>query len=479
MDRAANRVQLVQRGHAGLVRHDVLAALHCLDRERRAIPWNGRKHDEIDRPVVQQTLPIHFRHVRKAFAKTSQNARISGAGIVSDAYRSGLQQALGHVVNMAMVKSDRGEAGHFVSSPGEARTIFRRSQPRSTIRQAFIGRGENAMTDRIAVITGAGSGIGRASALALCKDGWSVALLGRRKDALEETAGLATGGKTLPIPTDVAEPDQVIAAFATVKEKFGRVDMLFNNAGGNVPSTNFGDFTWEMWRRVVAVNLDAMFMCANQAFRMMRDQTPRGGRIINNGSISAHVPRPGSVAYTSTKHGVTGLTKSIALDGREFDICSGQIDIGNAATPMTARSTNGQMQPYGQMAVEARMDVAHVGAAGGVHGQSAAGVQRSVRHDHGDQDAVHRARLSTCRDGEACSGSRVGHSRGRPLFSPFRHAKSTFRASSPRRRAAVCAGSIVREFVLSREFLTGPLPTAPIDSGRHNSRCHGRGSATL
>jgi NAD(P)-dependent dehydrogenase (short-subunit alcohol dehydrogenase family) len=217
------------------------------------------------------------------------------------------------------------------------------------------------MADRVAVITGAGSGIGRASALALCKDGWTVALLGRRKDALEETAGLATGGKTLPIPTDVTDPDQVIAAFATVKDKFGRVDMLFNNAGGNVPSTNFGDFTWEMWRRVVAVNLDAMFMCANQAFRMMRDQTPRGGRIINNGSISAHVPRPGSVAYTSTKHGVTGLTRSIALDGREFDICSGQIDIGNAATPMTSRSTNGQMQPYGQMAVEARMDVNDVG----------------------------------------------------------------------------------------------------------------------
>ena len=217
------------------------------------------------------------------------------------------------------------------------------------------------MTGRVAVITGSGSGIGRASALALLKDGWSVALLGRRKDALEETAGLAKGGKTLVLPTDVAEPDQVIAAFAAIREKFGRVDMLFNNAGGNVPSTNFGDMTFEMWRRVVAVNLDAMFMCANQAFRAMRDQTPRGGRIINNGSISAHVPRPGSVAYTSTKHGVTGLTKSIALDGRQFDICSGQVDIGNAATPMTARSTNGQMQPYGQMAIEPRMDVNHVG----------------------------------------------------------------------------------------------------------------------
>ena len=218
------------------------------------------------------------------------------------------------------------------------------------------------MTDRIAVITGAGSGIGRASALALCKDGWSVALLGRRAEALAETASLATGGKTLPVPTDVADPDQVAAAFAKIKETFGRVDMLFNNAGGNVPSTNFGDMTFEMWRRVVSVNFDAMFQCANQAFRIMRDQSPRGGRIINNGSISAHVPRPGSVAYTATKHGVTGLTRSIALDGREFDICSGQIDIGNAATPMTARSTNGQMQPYGHMAVEARMDVSHVGA---------------------------------------------------------------------------------------------------------------------
>ncbi len=218
------------------------------------------------------------------------------------------------------------------------------------------------MTDRVAVITGAGSGIGRASALALLKDNWSVALLGRRKDALEETASLATGGKTLAVPTDVSDPDQVVAAFAAIKAKFGRVDMLFNNAGGNVPSTNFGDMTFEMWRRVVSVNFDAMFQCANQAFRIMREQTPRGGRIINNGSISAHVPRPGSVAYTATKHGVTGLTRSIALDGREFDICSGQIDIGNAATPMTARSTNGQMQPYGQMAVEPRMDVDHVGA---------------------------------------------------------------------------------------------------------------------
>ncbi len=218
------------------------------------------------------------------------------------------------------------------------------------------------MADRVAVITGAGSGIGRASALALMAGGWSVALAGRRKEALEETAGMATGGRFLVAPTDVTDPGQVEALYGAIGEKFGRLDMLFNNAGGNVPSTNFGDFTWEMWTKVVAVNLNAMFLCANAAFRMMRDQSPQGGRIINNGSISAHVPRPGSAAYTTTKHAVTGLTRSIALDGRQYDICSGQIDIGNAATPMTARSTNGQMQPYGQMAVEARMDVDHVGA---------------------------------------------------------------------------------------------------------------------
>ena len=217
------------------------------------------------------------------------------------------------------------------------------------------------MADRIAVITGAGSGIGRASALELMNNGWSVALAGRRKEMLEETAGLKKAGKALVVPTDVTEPDQVAALFAKVKTEFGRLDMVFNNAGGGTPTTNFGDFTYEMWQRVVQVNLNAMFLCANAAFRMMRDQSPRGGRIINNGSISAHVPRVGSAAYTSTKHAVTGLTKSIALDGREFDICSCQIDIGNAATPMTARSTNGQMQPYGQMAVEPRMDVTHVG----------------------------------------------------------------------------------------------------------------------
>ena len=217
------------------------------------------------------------------------------------------------------------------------------------------------MADRIAVITGAGSGIGRSSALELCATGWSVALLGRRQDALEETAGLATGGRTLICPTDVSDPDAVAATFAKVLATYGRIDMLFNNAGGNVPMTNFGDMTWEAWKSVVDVNLNGMFLCANAAFRIMRDQKPMGGRIINNGSISAHNPRPGSSAYTTTKHAVTGLTKSIALDGRQFDIASSQIDIGNAATPMTAKSTNGQLQPYGGMAVEPRMDVTHVG----------------------------------------------------------------------------------------------------------------------
>jgi NAD(P)-dependent dehydrogenase (short-subunit alcohol dehydrogenase family) len=217
------------------------------------------------------------------------------------------------------------------------------------------------MADRFAVITGSGTGIGRSSALALMNDGWTVALAGRRKEMLEETASMKRAGNALVVPTDVTEPAQVDNLFAQVREKFGRTDMLFNNAGGGTPTTNFGDFTYEMWLRVVQVNLNAMFLCAHAAFRMMRDQQPRGGRIINNGSISAHVPRPGSVAYTSTKHAVTGLTKSIGLDGRQYDICSGQIDIGNAATPMTARSTNGQLQPYGEMAVEPRMDVDHVG----------------------------------------------------------------------------------------------------------------------
>ncbi len=219
------------------------------------------------------------------------------------------------------------------------------------------------MSGSIAVVTGAGSGVGRAAALALLKGGYRVALAGRRPEALEETAAMAPGGETLCVPTDVRDPDAVVALFAKVKDRWGRLDVLFNNAGGNVPSTNFGDFTWEQWQSVVAVNLNGMFLCASAAFRMMRDQNPQGGRIINNGSISAHVPRPGSVAYTSTKHAVTGLTKSIALDGRQFDIACSQIDIGNAATPMTARMARGVPQPDGSTRVEPTMDAAHVGNA--------------------------------------------------------------------------------------------------------------------
>jgi len=216
---------------------------------------------------------------------------------------------------------------------------------------------------KVAVVTGAGSGVGRAAALALLAAGWTVALAGRRVDALAETATLASGGTPIPVSTDVSDPDSVSALFARVRDTAGRLDLLFNNAGGNVPSTNFGDLTFEQWRRVVAVNLDGMFLCANAAFRLMREQSPMGGRIINNGSISAHAPRPGSAAYTATKHAVTGLTKSVALDGRPYDIACGQIDIGNAATPMTARMAGGVPQANGTMMPEPTMEVAHVGRA--------------------------------------------------------------------------------------------------------------------
>ncbi len=218
-------------------------------------------------------------------------------------------------------------------------------------------------TKKVALVTGSGSGVGRAAALGLLKEGWSVVLAGRRADALQETIGLAGehAAHAFAVPTDVTSPDSVGALFAAIAEKFGRLDVLFNNAGGNVPSTNFGDMTWEQWSSVVAVNLNGCFLVANAAFRMMRDQTPQGGRIINNGSISSHTPRPGSSAYTSTKHAITGLTKSIALDGRKYEIACGQIDIGNAATPMTARMARGVPQADGTMAVEPTMDVDQVG----------------------------------------------------------------------------------------------------------------------
>ena len=215
---------------------------------------------------------------------------------------------------------------------------------------------------RIAMVTGAGSGVGRTATLALLADGWSVVLAGRRQEALDETAALSAAvDRTLSVATDVTHPDQVAALFEAVRGRFGRLDLLFNNAGGNVPATNFGDLTWEQWTSVVAVNLNGCFLVANAAFRMMREQTPQGGRIINNGSISAHVPRPGSAAYTATKHAITGLTRSISLDGRGFDIACGQIDIGNAATPMTRRMANGVPQADGSVRVEPTMDVDAVG----------------------------------------------------------------------------------------------------------------------
>ncbi len=212
---------------------------------------------------------------------------------------------------------------------------------------------------RTALVTGAGGGIGRACALALAQDGFAVALAGRRREALEETAALA-GSAALVVPTDVADPASVAALYATLARKWGRLDVLFNNAGSGTPATSFGDLTDEQWDGVVAVNLSGAFRVARGAFRMMRDQRPQGGRIINNGSVSAHAPRPGSAPYTAAKHGVSGLTKTIALDGRAYGIACGQVDVGNAGTEMTARMAQGVPQANGAVAAEPVMDVANV-----------------------------------------------------------------------------------------------------------------------
>ncbi|MEU8528211.1 MULTISPECIES: SDR family oxidoreductase [Streptomyces] len=212
----------------------------------------------------------------------------------------------------------------------------------------------------IAVVTGAGSGIGRGVALALSAAGWTVALAGRRAEPLEETARQAAG-ETSVVPTDITDPAAVVALFATVRDRFGRVDLLFNNAGSFAGGgTPVEDLAYETWRQVVDVNLTGSFLCAQAAFRTMKEQSPQGGRIINNGSISAHVPRPHSVAYTATKHAMTGLTKSLSLDGRPYRIACGQIDIGNAATEMTARMQTGILQANGETAVEPVMDAADV-----------------------------------------------------------------------------------------------------------------------
>lgn len=218
---------------------------------------------------------------------------------------------------------------------------------------------------RIAVVTGAGSGIGRAATLALLADGWSVALAGRRRDALEETVAQAGehGGHCLPVPADITDAASVKALFATVKQRWGRLDLLFNNAGRGSPAVDFDEISDADWFGVVAANLNGAFLCARAAYAMMKAQDPKGGRIINNGSISAYAPRPGSAPYTATKHAISGLTKSISLDGRKHDIACGQIDVGNAATEMTERMTRGVPQADGRMMVEPRMDVAHVGRA--------------------------------------------------------------------------------------------------------------------
>jgi NAD(P)-dependent dehydrogenase (short-subunit alcohol dehydrogenase family) len=215
---------------------------------------------------------------------------------------------------------------------------------------------------KTALVTGAGSGIGRAVALTLQSTGYSVALAGRRRAELERTVSLAKpgGGAMLPIPTDIGQPDAVKALFARVAEAFGRLDVLFNNAGINAPAIPMEDLSYEQWSAVVAVNLTGAFLCAQEAIRIMKAQDPRGGRIINNGSISAHTPRPNSAAYTSTKHAITGLTKSLSLDCRKYDIACGQIDIGNAATEMTERMTAGVAQADGRTMVEPRMNVQHV-----------------------------------------------------------------------------------------------------------------------
>ena len=219
-----------------------------------------------------------------------------------------------------------------------------------------------ATQGKIAVVTGAGSGIGRASAHALLEAGWNVVLAGRRRDMLEETATLAgmSPPRTLVVPTDVRDPVQIAGLFAAVKNAYGHIDLLFNNAGISTRGIPFEELTYEQWSDVVAVNLTGSFLCAQHAFRMMKAQDPQGGRIINNGSVSAHVPRRNSTPYASTKHALTGLTRSISLDGREYNIACGQIDIGNAATTRNEDTARGRLQASGRVEAEARIDVRDV-----------------------------------------------------------------------------------------------------------------------
>ncbi len=219
--------------------------------------------------------------------------------------------------------------------------------------------------NKVAIVTGAGSGIGKTVALALLKDGYRVALAGRRKDPLEQTvkdAGSA-GALALVVPADVSNPESVRALFAKTREVFGRMDLLFNNAGVFPPGVPLEDLSFEQWKTAVDINLTGAFLCTQEAIKIMKSQVPRGGRIINNGSISAHAPRPNSAPYTATKHAITGLTKCTSLDGRKYDIACGQIDIGNAATEITSKMATGVPQANGTIAVEPLMDLSHVGSA--------------------------------------------------------------------------------------------------------------------
>jgi NAD(P)-dependent dehydrogenase (short-subunit alcohol dehydrogenase family) len=227
-----------------------------------------------------------------------------------------------------------------------------------TIQQSY-------MAHKIAIVTGAGSGIGRAVSIALLKEGYAVVLCGRRVDQLKETASAPDTGSAprRVIPTDVTQPDAVARLFAAVRDEFGRLDVLFNNAGIGAPGVDIDELTVEQWQSVVNVNLTGAFLCTREAFGLMKRQTPRGGRIINNGSISAYAPRPNSAPYTATKHAITGLTKSTSLDGRKYDIACSQIDIGNAATELTARMATGVPQANGEIMVEPRLDVEHVARA--------------------------------------------------------------------------------------------------------------------
>jgi NAD(P)-dependent dehydrogenase (short-subunit alcohol dehydrogenase family) len=217
-------------------------------------------------------------------------------------------------------------------------------------------------TKRVAIVTGAGTGIGKAAALALLKDGWNVALAGRRSEPLQAVAEQSgAGARALVVPTDVAQADAVRALFDATVQAWGRVDLLFNNAGVNAPGIPLEELSLDQWKNVVDINLTGMFLCIQQAFRVMKAQTPRGGRIINNGSISAHAPRPNSIAYTATKHGVMGLTKTASLDGRKYDIAVGQIDIGNAMTELAAKMAKGVPQANGEIKTEPLIDVNIVG----------------------------------------------------------------------------------------------------------------------